>query len=92
VTHTNGEFVSPSCCSSPCLGDPVCDGAVDIVDVVQTVSVAFRNVASVTDPSCPNERTDVNCSGSTDIVDVIRVVNVAFRNGNPNTEFCQPCQ
>ncbi len=92
VAYTNGEFVAPGCCACSCIGDPVCDGATDVLDAVQTVSVAFRNVAAVFDPDCPNERTDTDCSGHTDILDVIHVVNVAFRNGNPSVEFCQPCQ
>jgi hypothetical protein len=92
VAYANGEFSSPGCCACPCLGDPACDGASDILDVVQTVGAAFRNATPVTDQNCPTKRTDVDCSGDTDILDVVLVVSVAFRNGNPATLFCQPCR
>lgn len=78
-------------CSCPCHGDPECDGNIDVLDVVRTVGVAFRNVPSVVDPGCPRERTDTNCTGDTDVLDVIKMVNAAFRNANPLTEFCAPC-
>lgn len=91
VTHSDGEFTSPGCCTCPCAADPVCDSVMDILDVVGTVSIAFRGSPSLWDANCPNERTDVDCSGATDVLDVVRVVNVAFRGANPATEFCQPC-
>jgi len=87
---------SPTQCHCPCLGDPACDSTIcDILDVVNTVGVAFRNVPAVFDGTCiqgnPAERTDLDCSGATDVVDVVKVVAVAFRNANPATEFCDPC-
>ncbi len=91
VAYANGEFVSPACCSCPCAADPVCDGVPDVLDVVTTISVAFRGGTPLIDPSCPRERTDVDCSGATDVIDVVHAVNVAFRGANPATEFCQPC-
>ena len=91
VTHTNGEFVSPSCCSCPCAADPICDGPTDVLDVVSTINVAFRNGAPLNDPGCPASRTDADCSGATDVLDVIHMVNVAFRGANAGTEFCAPC-
>jgi hypothetical protein len=81
-------------CACDCHGDPGgCNGVQDIVDVVQTVNVAFRGAASILDPNtnCPYETTDVNCGGSTDVIDVVKMVNVAFRGANVATEFCNPC-
>ncbi len=80
-------------CSCPCEDDPNCDGIIDdILDVVETVGVAFRNDPETQDPSCTTERTDVNCDGFTTVLDVTHVVNVAFRNANAATEFCNPCE
>ncbi|MBI3871806.1 MAG: S8 family serine peptidase [candidate division Zixibacteria bacterium] len=79
-------------CQCPCHGDPKCDGASDILDVVKTIEVAFRGAAAIFDVDCfpdPGGRTDVNCSGVTDIIDVVKVIDVAFR-GQPAT-FCNPC-
>lgn len=84
-------------CACDCHTDPApigsCDGIQDVLDVVQTVNVAFRGAASIVDPNvnCPYETTDVNCSLSTDVIDVVKMVNVAFRGANPATEFCDPC-
>ena len=81
-------------CACDCHADPAaCEGTIDILDVVQTIGVAFRGVAPVADPNanCPYETTDVDCSSATDVLDVVRIVNVAFRGGNPATEFCDPC-
>jgi hypothetical protein len=84
-------------CACDCHADPApigsCDGVQDVLDVVQTVNVAFRGAAAILDPNvnCPYETTDVNCSASTDVIDVVRMVNVAFRGADPNTEFCDPC-
>jgi hypothetical protein len=84
-----GDICEPCLCL--CHADPACDGVVNVLDVVQTVNVAFRNAASLTDPLCPNEFTDVDCNGVTNVLDVVRVVNVAFRNADPAAEFCAPC-
>lgn len=81
-------------CQCYCHGDPGgCDLWHDILDVVATIGVAFRNAQAIPDihPDCPVVTTDMDCSGGTDIVDVVKVVNVAFRNANPVTEFCNPC-
>jgi len=84
--------VFPSGCTCPCWADPLCDGIrSNVQDVVATVNVAFRNVAAVTDPGCPKQRTDVNADGVTSVVDVVKVVNVAFRNASVATEFVNPC-
>lgn len=81
-------------CGCHCHGDPACDSVInDIVDVVQTIGVAFRGNPALIDPNsfCPYERTDVNCTGTTDIVDVVEVVGVAFRGGIAEVEYCNPC-
>jgi hypothetical protein len=59
--------------------------------IVQMVSVAFRGTAPLTDPDCPNERTDVNCDDYTTVQDVVKVVDIALRGADPATEFCEPC-
>jgi hypothetical protein len=75
----------------PCWADPNCDGIrSDVVDVVMTVSVAFRGTPGVFDAGCPNERTDVDASGFTNVQDVIRVVNVAFRGASAASQYVNP--
>ncbi len=92
---TNSNNIGDVCdCLCLCHGDPQCDSVIaDILDVVNTVNVAFRNGAGIPDPSptCPREATDVDCSGGTDVIDVVKVVNVAFRNANAVSEYCTPC-
>lgn len=79
-------------CGCPCPADPVCDSVrSNVLDVVNAVGVAFRNVPPVTDPPCPRERTDVDCNGITNVLDVVHIVYVAFRNMSAATEFCHPC-
>jgi PKD repeat protein len=78
-------------CLCPCHADPQCNGATDVLDVVQAVNVAFRSAPSTSDPTCPNPQTDADCSGFTNVIDVVKFVNVAFRNADPATEFCDPC-
>jgi hypothetical protein len=80
-------------CACDCHADPTCDGVTDILDVVNTVNVAFRNFSAMPDPNpaCPVETTDTDCDGDTDIIDVTKMVNVAFRNMSPASQFCDPC-
>lgn len=81
-------------CLCLCHGDPACDSVIaNVVDVVNTIGVAFRGAAPFSDPSptCPWQSTDVDCSGSMDIVDVVKTVNVAFRGANAGAEYCDPC-
>lgn len=79
-------------CSCPCADDPNCDGTkVDVLDVSETINVAFRGSAETVDPECFSERTDLDCDGTTTILDVVRVVNVAFRGVSMATEFCAAC-
>lgn len=82
-----------SSCGCQCHADPQCDGSPDVLDVVQTISIAFRGAPAIPDPyaECPFETADVDCSGDTNILDVVKMVNVAFRGVNPATEFCNPC-
>lgn len=75
-----------------CHADPACDGVrSDVVDVVNTIDVAFRGVAAIVDPDCAFERTDVDCDGVTNILDVVNVVDVAFRGEDPSTTYCDGC-
>ncbi len=75
-----------------CHGDPVCDGSATVLDVVTVVGEAFRNVASVVDPSCTHaSRSDLDCDCFVTVLDVVRMVSVAFRNGDPQTEICNAC-
>lgn len=84
-------------CNCPCYGDPGCDGAVDVVDVVAVINRAFRGFNPSIDPACPfglpdiDGTTDVNCSGATDVVDVVKTVDVAFRGVPEASAFCKPC-
>lgn len=84
---------TPSC-ACDCHPDPVCDDVrSDVLDVVNTINVAFRGIAPAPDPNaaCPYETTDVDCTSATDVLDVVHVVNVAFRGVAAATEFCDPC-
>ncbi|HLC78749.1 MAG TPA: Ig-like domain-containing protein [Candidatus Nanoarchaeia archaeon] len=80
-------------CACPKWGDPNGDGTiVDVLDVVQTVNVAFRGFSSSKDPACPSAQTDVDSSGATDVLDVVKVVGVAFRGFNRAAIFSgNPC-
>lgn len=87
-----GDVCDP--CTCLCHGDPQCDSVIaDVLDVVNTISVAFRGAPASTDPSptCAYEATDTDCSGATDVVDVVLTVNVAFRGADVATEYCDPC-
>lgn len=85
-------------CACDCHVDPaphpMCDGANDILDVVECIDVAFRGRLAIRDPvaACPYESTDANCSLSTDILDVVLFINVAFRGDDAWALFCNPCQ
>ncbi len=80
-------------CYCPCADDPVCDHTVsDVVDVVTSISVAFRGAPSVSDPYCPRARTDVDCDALTTVLDVVKTINVAFRGMPAAQEYCAPCQ
>jgi hypothetical protein len=88
----NGTTTVETSCNCACHGNPVCDANYDILDVVETIGAAFRNVAPTIDASCPHVgRPDVDCSGGIDVIDVGLMVNVVFRNANPQTTICNPC-
>jgi hypothetical protein len=75
---------NPAACSDP---------AVNVLDVLYTINVAFRGFAEIDDnnPLCPTKATDVNCDGVSSVIDVIKMVDVAFRAGDPAAVFCDPC-
>lgn len=81
-------------CNCDCVynGDPAHDGVTDVLDVVGTVSDAFRGDPNEKSSSCRYCDSDVNCSGACDIVDVVKMIGVAFRGADKATEFCSPCQ
>jgi hypothetical protein len=81
-------------CGCECRADPaLCDGSLDVIDVVTVIQVAFGGAAATPDPNplCPVVLTDVDCDGVTGIIDVIRIIEVAFRGGDPTQVFCNPC-
>ena len=93
-TDADGDGIGDACdpCVCLCHADPSCDGIrSDILDVLNTVNVAFRGISATTDPQCPHQRTDVDCSGSTDVLDVAKTIGVAFRGASAMTSFCAPC-
>jgi hypothetical protein len=93
---SDGDNVGDACeaCFCQCQADPECEGTIsDVIDVVNTVNVAFRGLPALNDPyaNCPYQRTDFDCNAFTDVIDVVKVVNVAFRGAPAATEYCIPC-
>lgn len=80
-------------CNAECHGDPNCDGACNLIDLVRSIDVAFNNAPAVIDPDprCPVENTDVNCDLVTDVLDIARMINVQYRMSPMSREFCAPC-
>jgi hypothetical protein len=78
-------------CFCRCHGDPECDGAADILDVVRAVNTAFRNAPEVTDQDCTHSRTDLDASGVTNVIDVARLIDLAMNNGQPEEIVSDPC-
>lgn len=80
-----------------CYGDPACDGATNVQDVVAVIDAAFRGAPESPDAFCTavplnaSGVTDVNCSGTTDVIDVVSTVGVAFRGLSATSTFCSPC-
>lgn len=94
VNSLSPFILAESDCLCSCHADPVCDGFINVQDVVETVNAAFRGGPITYDATCPHNpggRTDVDCSGATNVVDVVRVVGVAFRGDSAAIEFCDPC-
>ncbi len=86
--------VNYTTCDCTCHADPSCDGSDNVLDVIETVNIAFRGATPTIDASCPHDpagRADVNCDGATSVIDVVRVVGVAFRGEDPAVNFCDPC-
>lgn len=79
-------------CSCPCTADPVCDGSIDILDVITSIEVAYRGGLSLKSGGCPEADTDVDCNGLTDAVDVVRMIDVVFRGASAETMLCDPCK
>jgi hypothetical protein len=86
-----GFWSSCACDCRAYLAD--CDGAQDVLDVVQTINVAFRGQAAIPDPdgNCPYQTTDVDCSGDTGVIEVVKMINVAFRGMDAGVQFVNPC-
>ncbi|MEW5701557.1 MAG: FG-GAP-like repeat-containing protein [Candidatus Zixiibacteriota bacterium] len=80
---------TPQFCPCPCHGDPVCDGLLNVVDVI-VVAEVFMGQPPIADSGCPYSRTDVDCSGTTDLVDLLNFINVVFFAADPGAQFCQP--
>ncbi|HUU45958.1 MAG TPA: hypothetical protein VM118_09510 [Acidobacteriota bacterium] len=89
----DAPYVCPGCIC-PCIGDPMCDGIVNVLDVVNVVNEAFRGSAPVIDLGCSHvSRCDVNCDCKVDVLDVVIMVNHAFRwDIMPVCDACEePC-
>lgn len=85
-----GAAVTLHDCS--CHGDPLCDSTYNVFDVVHVAGEAFRNIAPVTDATCPHySRNDVDCDCQVTVLDVVRLVDVAFRNGDAAGMICNGC-
>lgn len=96
VAFTKGTIcIDPSCYHCYCLGNPHnCPGGdVDIIDVLQTVNVAFRQQGLIPDPSvvCPYSDTDLNCDGVTNVLDLTGIIQVAFGGQPLQSVACNPC-
>ncbi|MBI3871622.1 MAG: hypothetical protein HY304_00915 [candidate division Zixibacteria bacterium] len=77
-------------CSCPCHADPACDGVTNVLDVVQTIGMAFRGAQAITDPGCPKQQCDMDCNNVCDVLDVVKIIGVAFRGVAAST-ICNPC-
>lgn len=93
------SFTKGTICISGCVceshGNPavVSNPAIDVLDVIYTLNVAFGGRADISDnsPACPVTTTDVDCNGHTDIIDALKMIYVAFNSVDPATIFCDPC-
>ena len=104
ITHNDTTKASPQVypisfivAPCPCEGDPKCDSATDVLDVVRVIERAFRGTAATLDSTCSpygtavDGRTDVDCTGATDVLDVVKMIDVAFRGVDRSARFCKPC-
>jgi hypothetical protein len=64
-----------------------------VLDVVQTINIAFRGAASIPDPAieCTCQPPDVNCDGIINILDVMTMIDVAFRGMQFPKVSCNGC-
>lgn len=81
--------INPCDCSRQ--GDINGDLAIDVLDVLDVINIAFANAPPApTDPLCPHAtRADFNCDRVIDVYDVLYAINYVFINGPPP---CDPCQ
>jgi hypothetical protein len=89
-----GNATTSVACNCFCFAEPgECNGALDVVDVLAVINIAFRGFDDVEDPeaTCPRAPSDVDCDGQTTILDVIKIIEVAFRAADPTVTFCKPC-
>ncbi len=83
-------------CDCKCHADPLCDGALDALDLGIAIDVAFGGKQPPTDHGCwcyahfMNGQTDVDCSGTTDLVDISKIIDVIFGGADPAKVFCDP--
>ncbi len=85
-SDTKGQLITPVSFASGSVtvlpsvrGDLNYDGAVDVLDVVQTIDIAFSGGAS----PCPVTLPDVNCDDAVDVLDVVYMIDYAFSGGPP---------
>jgi hypothetical protein len=89
--NAGSAYLFGCACNCTYNGDPAHDGVTDVLDVVATVSDAFRGDPNDKGADCIYCDSDINCSGACDVIDVVKMVNVAFRGADKETEFCDPC-
>jgi hypothetical protein len=83
-------FWGGGACNCQFHGDLDADGEIGLLDAIQLVNTAFRNMPNPpADALCPHfNRGDVDCDGEIGILDVVIEVGVAFRNDDRR---CNPC-
>jgi hypothetical protein len=78
-------------CDCSCHGDPICDQAPDVFDVVNAIDVIFSGATNVIDPNCPHVgRVDYNCDCVPDVFDVIYAIDYIFSGGPAPCDPCTP--
>lgn len=79
-------------CACACHGDPVCDGAHTIEDVMAIAAEAFGAAAPALDEDCGRKsRGDLNCDCQVGIVDVVTMIDVVLRGKDPASVICDGC-
>ncbi len=87
--RVNAYHALLAACDCPLQGDVCQDQAIDVFDVIGTITVAFSGDTATRDPACTTSRSDVNCDRSTDMLDVVYLAATAF-SGGPNPG--NPCE